>query len=199
MIGNKAVTIEDDVDQSRLLGLQMPRRPKWKELENKEDLNKLQAEAYLTWRRSLAELEEKNHDIKITPYEKNIEVWKQLWRVTERADLMVQIVDGRDPLFFRCEDLVQYINQISPDKKSLILINKSDLVPEDVRKRWNVYLNKEKINHIFFSAKLANKELQAKLAEENKPNDIVSQDQIIEHHFNKDGIISVTELAQLLN
>ncbi len=141
MIGNKAVTIEDDVDQSRLLGLQMPRRPKWKELENKEDLNKLQAEAYLTWRRSLAELEEKNHDIKITPYQKNIEVWKQLWRVTERADLMVQIVDGRDPLFFRCEDLVQYINQISPDKKSLILINKSDLVPEDVRKRWNIYLN----------------------------------------------------------
>ena len=56
MIGNKAVTIEDDVDQSRLLGLQMPRRPKWKELENKEDLNKLQAEAYLTWRRKLAQV-----------------------------------------------------------------------------------------------------------------------------------------------
>lgn len=57
MIDNKAVTIEDDIDQSRLLGLQMPRRPKWKELENKEELSKLEAEAYLAWRRNLAELE----------------------------------------------------------------------------------------------------------------------------------------------
>lgn len=130
MIDNKAVTVEDDIDQGRLKGLQMPRRPKWKELENKEELGKLEAEAYLNWRRNLGDLEEKNADIKITPYEKNIEVWKQLWRVTERADLMVQIVDGRDPLFFRCEDLVDYITELNPEKKSLLLINKSDLVPE---------------------------------------------------------------------
>ncbi len=30
MIDNKMVAIEDDVDQSRLKGLQMPRRPNWK-------------------------------------------------------------------------------------------------------------------------------------------------------------------------
>jgi large subunit GTPase 1 len=43
---------------------------------------------------------------------------------------MIQIVDGRDPLFFRCEDLVEYITEINPIKKSLLLINKSDLVVE---------------------------------------------------------------------
>ncbi len=50
-------------------------------------------------------VEEKNTQIQITPYEKNIEVWKQLWRVVDRADMIIQIVDGRDVLFFRSEDL----------------------------------------------------------------------------------------------
>lgn len=58
----------------------MPRRPAWKEV-SKEQLEKLENEAYLGWRRSLAEVEEKNEDISITPYEKNLEVWRQLWRV----------------------------------------------------------------------------------------------------------------------
>lgn len=30
MIDNKAVLIQDDIDQSKLKGLQMPRRPNWK-------------------------------------------------------------------------------------------------------------------------------------------------------------------------
>lgn len=30
MIDNKTVVLEDDIDQSKLKGLQMPRRPKWK-------------------------------------------------------------------------------------------------------------------------------------------------------------------------
>lgn len=36
MIDNKAVLVEDDIDQSKLKGLQMPRRPLWKKNENKE-------------------------------------------------------------------------------------------------------------------------------------------------------------------
>jgi large subunit GTPase 1 len=47
-------------------------------------------------------VEEENYQITITPYEKNIEVWRQLWRVIEKSDIIVQIVDGRDPLFFHC-------------------------------------------------------------------------------------------------
>jgi hypothetical protein len=34
----------------------------------------------------------------LTPFERNIEVWRQLWRVVERCDVIVQIVDARDPL-----------------------------------------------------------------------------------------------------
>ena len=113
LIDDKAVIIEDDIDQSKLKGYQVPRRPDWKKYNNKQELQNMENEAYLNWRRKLAELEESHADVKITPYEKNIQVWRQLWRVTERADLMVQIVDGRDPLFFRSEDLVDYVAELS--------------------------------------------------------------------------------------
>lgn len=37
----------------------------------------------------------------VAPFEKNLEVWRQLWRVIEKSDLIVQIVDCRNPLLFR--------------------------------------------------------------------------------------------------
>ena len=74
----------------------------------------------------------------LTPFERNIEVWRQLWRVLERSHLVVQIVDARNPLRFRCEDLDTYVKDIEgPEgeqgsgpglRKNLLLINKSDLL-----------------------------------------------------------------------
>jgi len=46
----------------------------------------------LAWRRDLAKLEEELLiDRTFTPFEKNLEVWKQLWRVVEKADIVVQV------------------------------------------------------------------------------------------------------------
>lgn len=35
-------------------------------------------------------LEEDEHLV-LTPFEKNLEVWRQLWRVLERSDIVVQV------------------------------------------------------------------------------------------------------------
>ena len=35
-------------------------------------------------------LEEDEHLV-LTPFEKNLEVWRQLWRVLERSDVIVQV------------------------------------------------------------------------------------------------------------
>jgi hypothetical protein len=44
------------------------------------------------WRRELAKLEEELLiDRTMTPFEKNIEVWRQLWRVIEKSDIVVQV------------------------------------------------------------------------------------------------------------
>lgn len=46
-------------------------------------------------------LEASSDHLEVTPFEKNLEVWRQLWHVRERSDIMVQIVDARNPLFYR--------------------------------------------------------------------------------------------------
>ena len=50
--------------------------------------------------------------IQVTPFEKNIEVWRQLWRVLERCDMAVQIVDARNPLMYYTEDLMKYASEL---------------------------------------------------------------------------------------
>mmetsp|Transcript_39394 Transcript_39394/g.35092 ORF Transcript_39394/g.35092 Transcript_39394/m.35092 type:complete len:127 (+) Transcript_39394:498-878(+) len=97
----------------------------------------------------------------MTPFEKNIEVWRQLWRVTEKADIVVQIVDGRNPMFFRCSDLEVYVKELSEFKQYMLLINKSDLLSDPIRQCWSEYFNKQGVNHIFFSAKLEQDKIDA--------------------------------------
>jgi large subunit GTPase 1 len=135
-----------------LQGVQVPRRPPWKTTKGKEELEQLENEAYLSWRRKLAEIEEKNPTLSITPYEKNLEVWRQLWRVVERVDVLVQIVDGRNPLFFYSEDLINYGKELGKSK-FLLVVNKSDLIEEATRLKWNQYFLEQGINHLFFTAK----------------------------------------------
>ena len=48
----------------------------------------------------------------MTPFEKNLEVWRQLWRVLERSDLVCQVVDSRDPMRYRCADLESYVEEV---------------------------------------------------------------------------------------
>lgn len=97
-------------------------------------------------------MEENNVRLAITPFEKNIEVWKQLWRVIEKADILFQIVDARNPFFFYSDDLEKYIREVDSKKQFLLLINKSDYLAEELRQHWNLYFKEKKINHIFFSA-----------------------------------------------
>ena len=49
------------------------------------------------------------------------------------SDLLVQIVDARNPLMFRCVDLEQYVLEVDPFKKNFILLNKADLLTEEER------------------------------------------------------------------
>lgn len=68
---------------------------------------------------------------------------------------MVQIVDARKPLLFRCEDLETYVKEVSPDKLNLILINKADFLTEEQRQAWAEYFTSISVKAVFFSATLA--------------------------------------------
>jgi len=134
--------------------LTVPRRPAWDEKTTPQDLDQRERASLLNWRRGLAEMQE-NDDLLMTPFERNLEVWRQLWRVIERSDLIVQIADARNPLLFRSEDLEKYVKEVDTKKNNLLLVNKADLMTLPQRKAWADYFEKVGINYKFFSASLA--------------------------------------------
>lgn len=68
------------------------------------------------------------------------------------SDVVVQILDARNPLLFRCEDLEAYVREVSPEKDNLLLINKSDFLTEAQRRAWSQYFRQKHIKAVFFSA-----------------------------------------------
>ena len=151
--------------------LTVPRRPRWEESTTPQELDEREKESLLEWRRGLAELQESN-DLLLTPFERNIEVWRQLWRVIERSDLVVQIVDARNPLLFRCEDLEKYVKEVDPKKNNLLLVNKADMMTLAQRQAWADYFQKAGINFRFFSAELAKEVNEAKDTTSKTADDI---------------------------
>ncbi|KAI8624339.1 hypothetical protein F5Y19DRAFT_318794 [Xylariaceae sp. FL1651] len=148
--------------------LTVPRRPKWDASTTPDELDQREREAFLLWRRGLAELQEHN-DLLMTPFERNLEVWRQLWRVIERSDLVVQIVDARNPLMFRSEDLENYVQDVDPAKKNLLLVNKADMMTTMQRKAWSKYFKEKRISYRFFSASLAKELIEARELEPEEP------------------------------
>ncbi|KAK4983510.1 hypothetical protein LTR66_005122 [Elasticomyces elasticus] len=134
--------------------LTVPRRPAWDAKTTPAELDERERDSLLEWRRGLAELQEVE-DLLLTPFERNLEVWRQLWRVIERSDLVVQIVDARNPLMFRCEDLERYVKEVDPKKRNLLLVNKADMMTLEQRQAWANYFVEKGINFRFFSAELA--------------------------------------------
>jgi len=133
--------------------LRIPRRPAWTPEMSAEQIDQQERTSFLDWRRKLALLQEID-GLTMTPFEKNLEFWRQLWRVIEKSDVVVQIVDARNPLLFRCEDLENYVRELSPDNKKLnvILVNKSDLLTDEQRDAWAKFFDEHRMRIIFYSA-----------------------------------------------
>ena len=141
-----------NINKQEIQFLSIPKKPKYKKGMKKDEYIKLEKESFLAWRKALAEEEMKNINRTITPYEKNIEVWKQLWMTVDKSHLLFQIVDGRNPLYYRCPDLEKYIKEVDPNKQSILIINKADLMNKEIRKNWADYFKTNNIKYIFFSA-----------------------------------------------
>lgn len=160
--------MKEEFDQHKEF-IKIPRRPPWDSSTSKDELVQLEREHFLVWRKSLATLQE-DEGLLMTPFEKNLEFWRQLWRVVERSDIVTQIVDARNPLLFRCEDLEKYVNEISDDKINMILINKADFLIEEQREIWAQYFDRINVRVAFFSALPPEEEIKEEdeIEEENE-------------------------------
>jgi len=148
----KNILKNSEINMQESKSLAIPKRPMWKEGISAKEFERMEREAFLNWRRLLAEEEEKNLELAITPFEKNIEIWRQLWLVAEKSQVLIQIVDGRNPLFFRSPDLESYIKDLDTEKEILLLVNKADLLTPEIRRHWADYFIEKGIKYIFFSA-----------------------------------------------
>jgi large subunit GTPase 1 len=148
--------------------LSVPRRPPWDEHTTPDELDAKEKESFLEWRRAIAGREEVlDGRARVTPFEKNLEVWRQLWRVMERCSCILQIVDARNPLFYLSKDLRKYATA-ELGKPMLLLVNKSDYLSEKQRQEWHAYLEQEGWDHLFFSAHMEQAKLDAAAAAERR-------------------------------
>lgn len=139
-----------------------------------EEIQSQENVAFLQWRRDIATIEENNMTLAITPFEKNIEVWRQLWRVIEKAHVLLQIVDARNPFFFFSADLEQYIKEVDKNrgnKQFLLLINKADYLTEELREHWSKYFKEHNVNHVYFSALIEQEKLDQNEEESEEEDD----------------------------
>jgi len=137
--------------------LRLPRRPRWAPTMSPADLDASERAAFLEWRRGLADLEN-DPALTLTPFEKNIEVWRQLWRVVERSHVVVQVVDCREPLRYYSPDVAALAADVAapgPGPRSLVLLNKADLLPPSARAAWAAHFGAMGVDTVFWSAKAA--------------------------------------------
>lgn len=177
--------------------LTVPRRPPWNEQTTPAELDHRERESLLEWRRGLAELQEVD-DLLMTPFERNLEVWRQLWRVIERSDLVVQIVDARNPLLFRSEDLERYVKEVDSRKRNLLLVNKADMMTLEQRRTWAEYFVEKGINFRFFSAELAREMNEAREESDSGSGDYEEDeyDEFDEDDVEEEILADETEIAR---
>lgn len=70
-------------------------------------------------------------------------IWGELYKVVDSSDVIIQVLDARDPLGTRCYHLEKHLKQNCKHKHMVLLLNKCDLVPAWSIKGWLRILSKE--------------------------------------------------------
>ena len=81
------------VDDTMITSLEMPVRPVW----NAEDSSAIVDARESSYFKSYLDTLQSSQAGKLNSFELNLEVWRQLWRVVERSDLLLIVVDIRFP------------------------------------------------------------------------------------------------------
>ncbi|EFQ31918.1 NGP1NT domain-containing protein [Colletotrichum graminicola] len=71
-------------------------------------------------------------------------IWNELYRVLDSSDVVIHVLDARDPLGTRCRSVEKYLREEAPHKHLIFVLNKTDLVPTSVAARWVKYFSKDK-------------------------------------------------------
>uniref|UniRef100_A0A671NZL1 Guanine nucleotide-binding protein-like 3-like protein n=1 Tax=Sinocyclocheilus anshuiensis TaxID=1608454 RepID=A0A671NZL1_9TELE len=68
---------------------------------------------------------------------------REFKKVIEAADVILEVLDARDPLGCRCPQVEQAVVQSGTNKKIVLVLNKIDLVSKEIVEKWIKYLRNE--------------------------------------------------------
>eukprot|EP01101_Sappina_pedata_P006638 TRINITY_DN3356_c0_g1_i1.p1 TRINITY_DN3356_c0_g1~~TRINITY_DN3356_c0_g1_i1.p1 ORF type:complete len:733 (+),score=379.35 TRINITY_DN3356_c0_g1_i1:104-2200(+) len=79
-------------------------------------------------------------------------IWTELYKVIDSSDVLIQVLDARDPMGTRCPHIEKHLDKERKHKNLIFVLNKCDLVPTWVTARWVKILSKEKPTLAFHSS-----------------------------------------------
>jgi len=70
-------------------------------------------------------------------------IWSELYKVIDSSDVVINVLDARDPIGTRCPPIEGYMKKEKPHKHLIFVLNKVDLVPTWVTQKWVAILSQE--------------------------------------------------------
>jgi nuclear GTP-binding protein len=70
-------------------------------------------------------------------------IWNEVYKVIDSSDVVIQVLDARDPMGTRSKHIETYMKKEKTHKHMILLLNKVDLVPTWVTQKWIALLSAE--------------------------------------------------------
>lgn len=150
-----ASCLEDLVSRAQERGTEYDQEVERKEVEAEERAKRAAADAPLdpNVKEGLCFDDLKNADHhRVFDKGQSKRIWGELHKVIDSSDVVIQVIDARDPLGTRSRFLENFLKKQYPHKHMVILLNKADLVPTWVSSKWLRTLSKEYPTLIFHSS-----------------------------------------------
>lgn len=121
---------------------------------------------------------------------------KEFHKILEMADIIVEVLDARDPKTSRCREAEKILSTSAHEKKLILVLNKIDLVPLPVVMAWKKELEKEYPVILF----KANTQRQAINYGENKlyQNSLVKNPELIADMLKSTKSLGTHKLFELI-
>jgi len=77
-------------------------------------------------------------------------IWGELYKVLDSSDVVIHVLDARDPMGTRCKPVVEFLKKEKAHKQLIYVLNKVDLVPT-----WVTVSASDVLNFVFCLSRLS--------------------------------------------